>query len=146
MEKMHLFDTQADEEKALCGTNVPVHDLTGVDYYLERRKDGLPVGTVCEPCKDRAVQWGDDRCLKLEADTRDLRADADRQERMANDRLAKANDRRRLAEEAESDAVRYRNGAERRRSEADGLEDEADECRRVADILARETGLTCRRG
>ena len=57
METMHLMDTQADEEKALCGANVPADDLTGVDDYMERWKDGLPVGTVCEPCKAHAVRW-----------------------------------------------------------------------------------------
>ena len=55
METMHLMDTQADEEKALCGANVPADDLTGVDNYMERRKDGLPVGTVCERCKALAM-------------------------------------------------------------------------------------------
>ena len=55
MEAMHLMDTQADEEKALCGANVPADDLTGVDNYMERRKDGLPVGTVCQDCKTLAM-------------------------------------------------------------------------------------------
>ena len=68
METMHLFDTQADEEKALCGANVPADDLTGVDDYVERRKDGLPVGTVCERCKSPAVRWVESCRLKLESD------------------------------------------------------------------------------
>ena len=55
MKAMHLMDTQADEEKALCGANVPADDLTGVDNYMERRKDGLPVGTVCQDCKALAM-------------------------------------------------------------------------------------------
>ena len=59
METMHLFDTQADEEKALCGANVPADDLTGVDDYVERRKDGLPVGTVCERCKTLAMPFAE---------------------------------------------------------------------------------------
>ena len=48
------------------GANVPVNDLTGVDYYLKRRKEDLPVGTVCEPCKTHSVRWAENRLLKLE--------------------------------------------------------------------------------
>ena len=137
METRHLFDAQADEEKALCGANVPADDLTGVDYYRKRRKDGLPVGTVCEPCKAPAVRWAVIRCPKPEADAGEFRAGADRLERMATNGQAKAEYRCRRAEEAE----RCRSSAEWRDLEADRLEDEAEECRRVADVLARETGL-----
>ncbi len=43
-------------------------DRTGVDYYLERRKDGLPVGTVCEQCKDLAVPVAENLIRDLETD------------------------------------------------------------------------------
>ena len=147
METMHLMDTEADEEKALRGANVPVHDLTGVDDYLERRKDGLPVGTVCEPCKAPAVRWVESHCLKLEADAGDLRASADRLERMSTNSLANARSRRRRrAEKAEREEARHQSSAERRNMEAAQLEGEADEYRRVANILARETGLEGQQG
>ena len=53
--EMHLFEIDAAEEKALCGEDTSATDRIGVDYYLERRKDGLEVGTVCERCKALAV-------------------------------------------------------------------------------------------
>ena len=70
MKTMHLMDTQADEEKALCGANVPADDLTGVDDYMERRKDGLPVGTICELCKPRTVAFAMRLHLELVAEGR----------------------------------------------------------------------------
>ena len=141
METMHLMDTQADEEKALCGANVPADDLTGVDDYVERRKDGLPVGTVCERCKAPGVRWVESRCRKLEADAGELRAGADILERMVTNSLPNAKNCLGQSEEA----ARCRSSAERRNMEAAQLEDEADDCRRVADMLERETGLTRRR-
>ncbi len=36
MTTMHLFDTWAREEKALCGADVPAINLMAVDYFLER--------------------------------------------------------------------------------------------------------------
>ena len=47
-ETMHLVDTKPGEEKALCGTDVPVHLQTGLQGYLTRRMDDLTVGNVCE--------------------------------------------------------------------------------------------------
>ena len=45
MNSMHLFDDEAADEDALCAVpGSSVHNLIGVDYYLERRKDDLPVG------------------------------------------------------------------------------------------------------
>ncbi len=132
METMHLFDTHADEEKALCGDDVPVHARQGVDEYLERRKDGLPVGNVCEPCKVHAVRLAENRILKLEADAEELRVGADELERMAAGSPADG---------AERVLARYRNSASGRRSEADGFEDEARELRRLVERLKRETGL-----
>ena len=51
METMHMFDTQADEEKALCGANVHAEDLTGVDYSIWR---GGRTAFPSEPCASRA--------------------------------------------------------------------------------------------
>ena len=39
-----------------------------VDYYLERRKDGLEVGTVCEACKALAVPFAMSLTRDLEAE------------------------------------------------------------------------------
>ena len=50
---MHLFDDEADDETPLCGTGVSIHDRIGVDYYLDRRKDGLRLG----PCARGARPW-----------------------------------------------------------------------------------------
>ncbi len=118
MDTMHIFDTQATEEKALCGADVPAADLMGVSEYLERREDELPVGNICEPCKVPAVRWAERRVRKLEADAGEIRDRADELERMAAGCQA-----------------------EGRWSEADGLEDETRELRRLVGRLKRETGL-----
>ena len=66
--KMHLFDTCAVEEKALCGEDTSANDRISVDYYRERRKDGLEVGTVCERCKAMAVPFALNLIQYLEAE------------------------------------------------------------------------------
>ena len=67
---MHFFDDEAADETSLCGAGVSVHDLISVDYYLERRKDGLPVGTVCEGCKALVVPFAENLIRDLNADGR----------------------------------------------------------------------------
>ena len=129
METMHIFDTQADEEKAFCEVDVPTADLMSVGEYLGRRMDELPVGNVCEPCKIHAIRWAENRVRRLETDARSLLDSADELERMA------------AGCQAERDAARYRNSAERRRSEAGEFEEEAGELRRFVQRLKRETGL-----
>ena len=121
MMEMHLFDIDDREEKALCGQDTSVDDRTGVDYYLERRKDGLPVGTVCERCKALTVPFAVNHCQELEVYAKNFRAKAERLR--------------------ERDAVRYRNSSEEADLQADQLVDEAAEYRRLVDKLARETGL-----
>ena len=54
--EMHLFDPIAAEEEADCGKDTSADGRMSVDYYLEGRKDGLDVGTVCEECKALAVR------------------------------------------------------------------------------------------
>ena len=54
-ETMHLFDAEAWEEEALCGAETSVNDRISLQYYVERRRYDLAVGTVCERCKPRAV-------------------------------------------------------------------------------------------
>ena len=120
MTTMHLFDTEAREEKPLCGSDVPVIDLIGVDYYLERREEGLPVGTVCEDCKAELVRLIEKRCRESKAD--------------AGVCLAKAERLRKR------DAVRFRNSVEEAEMEADRLVRRAEEYHGLADGLARETG------
>ena len=53
--EMHLFDADADEEKALCGEDSSPIELMSVGYYLEERLFRRPVGTVCERCKTLAM-------------------------------------------------------------------------------------------
>ena len=120
MTTMHLFDTEAREEKPLWGADVPIIDLIGVDYYLERRAEGLPVGIVCEDCKAELVRLVEKRCRELKAD--------------AGVCLAKAERLRKR------DAVRYRKSVEAAEMEADRLLHRAEEYRGLADRLARETG------
>ena len=117
---MHLFDDEAADETPLCRAGVSVHDLIGVDYYLERREEGLPVGTVCEDCKAEIVRLVEKRCRELKAD--------------AGVCLAKAERLRKR------DAVRYRNSVEAAEMEADRLLHRAEEYRGLADRLVRETG------
>lgn len=74
MEKIHIFDTEADEEKALCKVDVPIDDLLDVSEYVERWMDELPVENVCEPCKVPALRWAENRVWKLEAAVREFRA------------------------------------------------------------------------
>ena len=142
--EMHLMDAEAEREEAFCKVEVSAHDLISVQDYSKRRTNGLSLPTVCKACKTVAGQWAKNRSLKLEADAREIRAGADKLEGMAADCLAKADGLRRRAEEAERDAARYRSSAERRNMEAVRLEAEADEYRRLADVLAKEIGLTGR--
>ena len=51
----HLFDTEADEEKPLCGADNSESELIATPYYLEDRLHGRPVGAVCEGCKVEVV-------------------------------------------------------------------------------------------
>ena len=53
----HLFEPHAVEEQAHCGEDTSVHYRMSVGSYIERRKDGLDVGTVCERCKALAVPF-----------------------------------------------------------------------------------------
>ena len=132
VDTMHLFNTQAKEEKALCGADVHTVYLTGVDEYLERREYSLPAGNVCEPCKVQVVRWAENRILELESDAGELRVGANELERKAVGCST---------ERAERNRTRYRNSAEGRRSEADEVEDEARELRELLDRLKKETGL-----
>ena len=68
--EQHLFDTDAREEEALCGVDTSADDRIGVDYYVDSRKNGLPVGTVCEGCKALAVPYAVNLIRDLEADCR----------------------------------------------------------------------------
>ena len=88
--EMHLFDTDAAEEEALCGADTSSVERRGVGYYLEDRLHGWEVGSVCEGCKPPAVRFA-------VTTSRDL--------------------------------------------EDEGLMDEAGDYYRLADRLARETGL-----
>ena len=65
--EMHLSDTEADEEKALCGEDTSDIELIAGVYYLEDRLHGRPVGTVCEGCKVKAVPLA----LKISRDLED---------------------------------------------------------------------------
>ena len=66
--EMHLFDTDAREEKALCGVDTSADELRGVDGYLEDRLYGSSVGTVCEGCKALAAPFAVKRIRGMEAE------------------------------------------------------------------------------
>ncbi len=66
----HLFDANANVERALGGEETSANDRMSVDYYLERRKDGLEVGTVCERCKALAAPFAMSLARDLEAEGR----------------------------------------------------------------------------
>ena len=51
---MHLFNDEADEEKALCGDETSCN-VRSVRYYLEDRVHGPSVGSICQECKVLAV-------------------------------------------------------------------------------------------
>ena len=80
--EQHLFDENADSERAFCGADSSTSDRVSVGYYMEQRKDGLDVGTVCESCKAFTPPFALRRSCDLEA----------------GGKLAKAEEYRRLAE------------------------------------------------
>ncbi len=57
MTEVHLFDTDAAEEKAPCGTDASSIEQRGVDYLLEGLLYGRSVGAVCERRKALAVRF-----------------------------------------------------------------------------------------
>ena len=139
--EMHLMDAWANEEKALCNTDVSAHALTGVQDYLERRMTDLPIPPICSGCKTLAVQWAESHLLDLEADAEQVRTNAEEVRSMAESQRTRAESLRRQAEEAEGDAVRYRNSFERRELEAERLESEVDEHRQLVNRMASEISL-----
>ena len=62
--EFHLFDTDATEEKAICGADY----RRGVGSYLESRLYGLRVGTICEGCKALAIPFAANLTRDLEAE------------------------------------------------------------------------------
>ena len=59
--EFHLFDTDATEEKALCGADTSADYRRGVNCCLEDRLDGNWIGTVCEGCKSVAASFAVNR-------------------------------------------------------------------------------------
>ena len=116
------------------------HHLTGMDDYLERRANNLPLPAICEKCTAAAVPWAENRLLKFEEGLRDLLAGAERLDRMVANRRTRAGNHRRQAEEAEIEAARYQSSAERRE-----LEDETLSYCQVVDRPARETSQKAQR-
>ena len=53
--EMHLVERSEKTEVVFCAADVSEDERMGVDYYLEQRKDGFGVGTVCEECKVLAI-------------------------------------------------------------------------------------------
>ena len=76
--EMHLFDTDATEEEALCGAETSADDRRGVNGYLEDRLDGNWIGTVCEGCKAQTVPFAVNLTRDLEAESRQDEADEHR--------------------------------------------------------------------
>ena len=69
-ETMHLFDAGARKEEALCGAETSADDRRSVGGYLEDRLHDIEVGTVCQPCKDRAVAFARRLCQEFVAEGR----------------------------------------------------------------------------
>ena len=65
---MRLVDRNAGTGAVFCGADASDDEGMGVDYYLEQRKDGLGVGTVCEACKVIAVPFAVKLARDLEAE------------------------------------------------------------------------------
>ena len=66
--EMHLVDRNTRRERALCGADGSDDERMGVAYYLEMRKDGFGVGTVCEGCKARGIPFAVNLAQDLEAE------------------------------------------------------------------------------
>lgn len=66
--EQHLFDENARCERAFCGADSSTEDRVSVGYYMEQRKNGLDVGTVCESCKAFAPPFALRRSRDLEAE------------------------------------------------------------------------------
>ena len=64
---MHLFDEDAAEEQALCGTDTSATERRGMRGYLQDRLDDRWVGTVCEECKALAAHFAMNISRDLEA-------------------------------------------------------------------------------
>lgn len=92
--QQHLFDENADSEKAFCGAESSTEDRVSVDYYLEQRKNGFDAGSVCESCKAFAPPFA----LRL---SRDLEAEG---------MLDEAEEYRRLAETLRKETGQDRSG------------------------------------
>lgn len=69
--EMHLFDSEAAEEKALCGEDSSSIERMSVGYYLEERLCGRPVGAVCERCKTLAMPLAEDIIEEMAQDLED---------------------------------------------------------------------------
>ena len=68
VKEQHLFDENAGSESVFCGADGSTEERVSVGYYMEQRKNGLEVGSVCEPCKGFAPPFA----LRL---SRDLEAE-----------------------------------------------------------------------
>ncbi len=68
MIEMHLFDTDAREERALCGIDTSADDRRGVNGYLDDRFYGHSFGTVCEGCKALVSPFVENVIREMEAE------------------------------------------------------------------------------
>ena len=66
--EMHLFGTDAREEKALCGVDTSADELRGVDGYLDDRLYGSSVGAVCGRRKAQVAPFAVNRIRDLETE------------------------------------------------------------------------------
>ena len=66
--EMHLVDRNARRERVHCGADASDDERMGVAYYLEMRKDGFGVGTVCEGCKAGVIPFAVDLAQDLETE------------------------------------------------------------------------------
>ena len=68
--EMHPVNRRAGNEGPLCGAQASDDERFDVEDYLEGRKDGNDVGTVCEACKPLAIPFAVKLVWDLEAEGR----------------------------------------------------------------------------
>ena len=66
--EQHLIDESAPSEWAFCGADSSTEERVSVGYYMEQRKNGFGVGSVCESCKAFAPPFALRRSRDLEAE------------------------------------------------------------------------------
>lgn len=51
VKEQHLFDENARTETVFCGADSSTEERVSECYYMEQRRNGIELGSVCESCK-----------------------------------------------------------------------------------------------